>query len=145
VLFRGNATAAVTAVTALAAGLAFRVALAIPLSVALVGAEYVALLGFEGEALDERAPLVGAALLAVSELAYWSLELRAEVKDEPGTYLRRLALLATLLLAVVGLGIPLLALVETVSTEGAAVDLLGAVAAVGALALVVLAARRTAR
>jgi hypothetical protein len=145
VLVRGNATAAICATAVLAAGLAVRIALAIPVAVALVGVEYVALLGFEGEALDTRAPLVAAALLAAAELGYWSLELHGSVADEPGTYLRHLALLAALLLAVIGLGIPLLALVETVSTGGAAIDLLGAVAAVGALALVALAARRFAR
>ncbi len=144
-LVRANATAAIAATAVLAAGLAVRIALAIPVAVALVGAEYVTLLGFEGEGLDTRAPLVAAALLAVAELGYWSLELNGPVADEPGTYLRHLALLAALLLAVIGLGIPLLALVESVSTGGAAVDLLGAVAAVGALALVALAARHAAR
>jgi hypothetical protein len=145
VLVRANATAAIAATAVLAGGLAVRIALAIPIAVALVGTEYVTLLGFEGEGLDTRAPLVAAALLAVAELGYWSLELNGPVADEPGTYLRHLALLAALLLAVIGLGIPLLALVESVSTGGAAVDLLGAVAAVGALVLVALAARRTAR
>ena len=144
-LVRANATAAIAATAVLAAGLAVRIALAIPVAVALVGAEYVTLLGFEGEALDTRAPLVAAALLAVAELGYWSLELNRSVADEPGTYLRHFALLAALLLAVIALGIPLLALVESVSTGGAAVDLLGAVAAVGALALVALAARHAAR
>ena len=70
----------------------------------LLGAEYVAILGVEADALDTQAPLVAGALLAVAELAYWSLELRAPVVDEAGTYLRRIALLATLVLGVVGLG-----------------------------------------
>ena len=65
-------------------------------AIALLGAEYVAILGFEADALDTRAPLVAGALLAVAELAYWSLELRVPVVDEAGTYLRRIALLATL-------------------------------------------------
>lgn len=127
----------------LAAGLALRVALVIPVAVAVLGAEYVALLAFEGEALDTRAPLVAAALLAVAELGYWSLELRRPVADEAGTSLRRLGLLAALLLGVLALGVVMLALVEAVSLAGPAFDLLGAVAAVGALALLALAARRT--
>ncbi|HUH15923.1 MAG TPA: hypothetical protein VML35_08570 [Gaiellaceae bacterium] len=127
----------------LAAGLALRVAVAIPLAVALLGLEYVALLGFEGEALDLRAPFVAAALYAVAELGYWSLELRDAVADEAGTYLRRVALLAGLLLATVALGVGLLALVEAVTARGPALDVLGAAAAVGALALLALAARRT--
>lgn len=138
---RGNATLAALAALLLAAGLAARIAVAIPVAVALLGAEYVALLEVEGEALDARAPVVAAALLAVAELGYWSLELRGGVDDEPGTYLRRLALLAALLLGVTTFGVVLLAVVEAVQAEGPALDVLGAVAAVGALALLALAAR----
>jgi hypothetical protein len=129
----------------LAAGLALRVEVALPVAVAILGSEYVALIGFEGEALDTRAPVVAAALLAVAELGYWSLELRRPVADEAGTSLRRLGLLAALLGGVLALGVVLLALVEAVSAGGPAVDLLGAVAAVGALALLALAARGTSR
>lgn len=138
-------TGAVAAALLLAAGLALRIALAIPVAVAILGTEYAALLGFEGEALDTRAPVVAAALLAVSELGYWSLELRRPVADEAGTSLRRLALLAVLLAAVLGLGVVLLALVEAMAAGGPAVDLLGAAAAIGALALLALAARQTRR
>ena len=143
-LTRLNATAAGAAALLLAAGLARRVALAIPVAVALLGAEYVALLGVEGGELDARAPLVAGALLGVAELGYWSLELLGAVADEAGTYLRRVALLATLLLGTIGAGVVLLAVVEVVSASGAAVDLLGALAAVAALILVALAARGTA-
>jgi len=142
-LVRANAAAGLTATLLLAAGLALRVALVLPVAVALLGTEYIALLAFEGEALDTRAPIVAAALLAVAELGYWSLELRGPVADEAGTSLRRLGLLAALLFGVLALGVVLLALVEAVAAGGPAVDLLGAVAAVGALALLALAARRT--
>ena len=47
------------------------------------------------------------------------------------------------MLGTLALGAVLLALVEAVSTGGQAIDLLGAAAAVGALALLALAARRT--
>lgn len=140
-LVRGNAAAAILAAIVLAAGLATRIALAVPVAVALLGVEYVALLAVEGEALDTRAPLVASALLAVAELAYWSLELRGGVTDEPGTYARRLALLAGLLLAVTTFGVVLLAVVEAVRARGPAVDVLGATAAVAALLLLALAAR----
>lgn len=144
-LVRANLIAAAAAAGLLAAGLAFRVALAIPVSVALLGLEYAGVLGLEEDTLDTRAPFVAGALLAVAELGYWSLELHGAVADEAGTYLRRVALLATLLLGVVAIGILLLALVEAVSARGGAIDVLGAAAAVAALALVALAARRTAR
>lgn len=139
---RLNAAAASAAALLLAGGLARRFAVTIPAAVALLGAEYVALLGAEGDALDPRAPLVAGALLAVAELGYWSLELRGRVADEAGTYLRRIALLATLLLGVMGAGVVLLTVVEAVSTRGTAIDLVGALAAVGAVALLAVAARR---
>jgi len=135
--------AGLTVALLLAAGLAVRVALVVPVAVAFLGAEYVALLAFEGEGLDTRAPLVAAALLAVSELGYWSLELRAPLADEAGTSLRRVGLLAALLVGVLAVGVVLLTLVEAVSAAGTGIDLIGAVAAVGALALLALAARRT--
>ncbi len=141
-LARANVFVTVVALTLLAGGLVLRLAPAIPVAIALLGAEYVAILGFESDALDEQAPLVAGALLAVAELAYWSLELRGLVVDEPGTYVRRIALLALLVLGVVGFGTVVLAVVEAVGAGGVALDVLGAVAALGALGLVALAARR---
>lgn len=144
VLVRANAVAAVTAAALLAAGLVARIAVVVPVAVALLGAGYVAYLGFETESLHTSVPLVAAALYAVAELAYWALELRGAVADERGTYVRRLALLAATLAGVTLLGVGLLALVEAVETSGVAADLLGAAAAIGAVALLALAARRTA-
>jgi hypothetical protein len=140
-LVRGNAALATMAAVLLAAGLLVRVALAIPLAIALLVAAYLALLGFELDSLDSRAPLVAAALLAVAELGYWSLELREAVADEPGTYLRRAALLAVQLAGVTTVGVVLLAVVEGIETGGVAIQVLGVLAAVGALALLALAAR----
>ena len=115
---------------------------AIPAAIALLAAPYVAILAFETEGLDTRAPALGGALYLVAELAYWSLELRSRIADEPGTYLRRAAVLAGLALLAVALGTGLLVLVEVVAARGTAVDVLGALAAVAALALLALASRR---
>ncbi len=142
-LARANIVASVVALTVLAAGLALSISVTIPAAIALLGAEYVAILAFETDVLHTQAPLVAGALLAVAELAYWSLELRGHVVDESGTYLRRIALLATLVLGVVGLGAIMLTLVEVIEAGGIAVDILGATAALGALALLALAARRS--
>jgi hypothetical protein len=144
-LVRANVVATVVALTLLAAGLGLRLPVTVPLAIAVLGAEYVAILGFEADALDTQAPLVAGALLAIAELAYWSLELRGAVVDEAGTYLRRVALLATLVVGVVGVGAIMLTLVEVIAAGGIAVDILGAAAAFGALGLLALAARRTAR
>jgi hypothetical protein len=129
-LVRANVVASVVALTVLAAGLALRLPVTVPLAIAVLGAEYVAILGFEADALDTQAPLVAGALLAIAELAYWSLELRV-------------ALLATLVVGVVGVGAIMLTLVEVIAAGGIAVDILGAAAAFGALGLLALAARRT--
>ena len=142
---RANVVATVVALTVLAAGLILRIPVSVPAAIALLGAEYIAILGFEADTLDTQAPVVAGALLAVAELAYWSLELRGPVVDEAGTYLRRIALLATLIVGVVGVGAIMLTLVEVVEAGGIAVDVLGAVAAFGALGLLAFAARRSAR
>ena len=142
-LARTNVFVTIVALALLAGGLVLSIPATIPAAVALLGAEYVAILGFETDALHTQAPLVAGALLAVAELAYWSLELRVPVADEAGTYLRRIALLATLLLGVVGLGAVVLTLVEVVAAGGIAVDIAGAAAALGAVALLALAAHRT--
>jgi hypothetical protein len=129
------------AVLLLVAGLLPRLTFAIPLAIAFLGFEYALLLLFDDSALDTRAPFVAAALFAVAELAYFALELRHAVADEPGTYLRRVALIATLSLAVVAVGLVILALAEASGRGGGAlVQLVGAVAAVGALALLARAA-----
>ena len=141
-LTRANIVASVVALTVLAAGLALTISVTIPAAIAVLGAEYVAILAFETDVLHTQAPLVAGALLAVAELAYWSLELRTPVVDEAGTYLRRIALLATLVVGIVVVGAVMLTLVEVVAAGGIAVDILGATAALGALALLALAARR---
>ena len=142
-LARALVLVTVVALAVLAAGLVLSVPVTVPAAIALLGAEYVAILGFETDAIDTRAPLVAGALLAVAELAYWSLELQGPVVVEAGTSLRRIALLATLVVGVVGAGAVLLTLVEVVGAGGVAIDILGAAAALGALALLALVARRT--
>lgn len=142
-LERANVLVTGAALAVLAAGLVLRLPVTVPAAITLLGAEYAAILALEADALDTRAPLVAGALLAVAELAYWSLELRGPVVDEAGTYPRRIALLAMLVLGVVGVGAVVLTVVEAVAAGGVAVDILGAAAALGALALLTLAARRT--
>lgn len=142
---RGNVALGAAAAVLLAAGLVLRIPVAVPVAIVLLGAAYLALLGFERDTLDSHAPLLAAALLGVAELGYWSLELRGAVTDEPGAYLRRVALLAAQLAGVTTAGVVLLAIVEGVETGGVAIDVLGAVAAMGTLALLVLAAKRVTR
>jgi hypothetical protein len=141
-LARATLVAAFVAAAALAGGLALRRPIVIPGAILVLAAPYVAALGFELDGIDTRAPLLAALLFVVAELAYWSLELRGTLADEPGTYLRRVALLATLALVTIAAGTLVLVVAERVAARGIAIDLLGAVAAVGAVALLALAAVR---
>jgi hypothetical protein len=141
-LVRATLVAGFIAAGALAGGLLFRIPLTIPAAICLLAAPYVAALGFEVDGIDTRAPLLAALLFVIAELAYWSLELRGTLANEPGTYLRRVALLAGMAVATIGIGTVVLAVVQGVEARGAAIDLVGAVAAVGAIAVLALAAVR---
>jgi len=112
------------------------------LAVLALAAGYATSLGIEGEALDARAPVLAASLFLLAELAYWSLELREGVAEEPGAYGRRIGLLSALALGALALGAGLLAVVDAGERSGLAFEALGAVAAVAALALVALTTRR---
>jgi hypothetical protein len=136
-----NATllATMLASALLAAGLFLRLPIVIPAAIVLLAAPYVASLGFELEGLDTRAPLLAALLYVVAELAYWSLELRGTLADEPGTYLRRVAVLAGLAVVTIAGGTAVLALAEQVAADGPGFEIAGAAAAVGAIALLAVA------
>lgn len=136
--------ATVVAPALVAAALALRRPVAIPAAICVLAAPYVAALGFEIDGIDVRAPLIAALLFTVAELAYWSLELRGTLADEPGTSLRRVALLAGLAVGTIAAGTGVLAVVEGISARGAAIDLAGAAAAVGAIALLALATAKRA-
>ena len=140
-----NATLVATALSSalLAAGLFLRRPIVIPAAIVLLAAPYVASLGFELEGIDTRAPLLAALLYVVAELAYWSLELRGTLADEPGTYLRRVALLAGLAVVTIAGGTAVLALAEKIPAEGPAFEIAGAAGAVGAIALLAVAVRKS--
>jgi hypothetical protein len=141
-LVRATLLATAVATVLLAGGLALRRPVVIPAAVIVLAAPYVAALGFEIDGIDTRAPLLAGLLFLTAELAYWSLELRGTLADEPGTYMRRVALLATLTVVTIGGGTIVLAIVGGVEARGIAIDLVGAVAAVGAIALLALAGIR---
>ena len=133
------------AVLTLAAALAARLAVLVPAAVFLLGAGYASHLAFDDVPLDQGSAAFAAGLIAVAELAYWSLELRSTVPDEAGGYLRRIAFVATLALATLGLGAVLLAAVELGREGGIGLELLGALAAVAALGIVAVLSARDSR
>jgi hypothetical protein len=138
-----NAAAGIVACLLLAVGLTLRLPLLVPVAVLALGAGYGTSIGIEGGALDGRAPALAAALFLLAELAYWSLELREAVADEPGAYLRRIGLLSALALGALAVGAGLLAIVDAGERSGIALEAVGAFAAVAALAIVAIATRRS--
>ena len=112
----------------------------VPLAVTLAGGTYAAQLALDDAALDAAAPAIAVGLLLAAELAYWSLDERERIRGEAGESLRRAAFVAVLGLGAFLGGATLLALTDVVRAGGIALDLIGAAAAVAALATILVAA-----
>ena len=110
-------------------------------ALALLGAAYALVLVIDEPVLDGRSAIVGAALLAIGELAYLSVEVRPAVTEEAGAATRRVAFVAMLTLFALGLGGAMLAVVDLLRTGGIAIEVVGVAAAAGVVGLLVLAAR----
>jgi hypothetical protein len=115
--------------------------LLIPVAVAFVGAGYAAELVVDDAALDLAAPVVAVGLFLAAELAYWSLDERIRTAGDPGQSLRRTALVALIATAIFVVSTALLVLADEIRARGLALDLIGAVAAVGVLVAVLATAR----
>lgn len=109
-------------------------------ALALLGAGYAVILVVDDPQLDARAAIVGAALLAIGELAYLSTEARSAVAEEAGAVGRRVGTVAVIALLALVLGGILIAVVDVLHTGGLAVEVVGAAAAVGAVGLLARAA-----
>ena len=111
----------------------------IPWPLVVVAGAYAWTLG-DGR-IDQWAPLYAGGLLAVAELAYWSVEARGRALDAARLSERRVLLIAAVaLLAVAASGLVLAATSFRIGS-GVATDLLGVAAAVAALAVVAALAR----
>lgn len=110
-------------------------------ALALLGGAYAAILVIDDPVLDGRSAIVAAALLAVGELGYLSVEVRPAVTEEAGAATRRVAFVAVLTLFALALGGAMLAVVDLLRTGGIAIEAAGVVAAAAAVGLLVLAAR----
>jgi hypothetical protein len=128
------------AVFLLAVGLVLGRTAAVPWAIAGLGVAYAAAL--EGDDLDSRVPLYAAGLLVTAELAYWALHLRHGARDEPGMALRRVVGLLVAAAAALIAGTLLVAVARVPLRGGLVVEGIGLAAAVGALAILLLAARR---
>jgi hypothetical protein len=99
-----------------------------------VGAAYAVFLAVRNGAVDARAPAVAAALFAVAELGFWSLE-RSPSRSERVVLLRRVTGLAggAILTALVG---TLVLVLATGASGGVGLEAAGVAAAVLAVAAI---------
>ncbi|HST26436.1 MAG TPA: hypothetical protein VLJ76_10620 [Gaiellaceae bacterium] len=132
-LLQGAVGAAGVAV--LAVGLAWRYSPFLVWGLALLGADYALWLELGTHALDQRAPIVGGALLLTAELAFDSLE--PEVgRPERTAVLGRAIALAIVVLVAVAAGAIVLAAASIPLSGGIALTAVGAAAVVAVLAVI---------
>jgi hypothetical protein len=123
------------AVVALAVGLAVRGSSSLVWGLALIGAEYATWLELGTHALDQRAPIVGGALLLTAELAFDSLE--PEVgRPERNAVLGRAIALALVVLVAVGAGAVVVAAASVPLSGGIGLTAVGAAAVVAVLGVI---------
>jgi hypothetical protein len=115
----------------------------LPWGLAGVGAGYAVFLSLRGEKVDARAPLLAAAFFVAAELLFWSIERRGW-RSETRVVAGRLAVVLSAGLATSIVG-GLLLLVASGHGAGTAYDAVGVAAAVLALAVVAVLARRARR
>ena len=129
-----------TATAVLAAGLWRRRPVVVPWSLLALGA--AAALSFAEEGDPAESPLFAAGLLAVGELAYWSLDTRLSRPATPGIAARRIALLSGLVAGSIALGAILVSVARLEPGGGLALETAGVAAAVGLAAAVLALSRR---
>jgi hypothetical protein len=113
----------------------------LPWAIALAGAQYAAFLAIRGGPIDGWAPVYGAGLLLVSELAYWAVERPVPGPPGEGLTFRRGTLVACSCVAAGGVGGLILAMAELSVRGGLWLEALGVAAAVGSIALLARLAR----
>jgi uncharacterized membrane protein len=131
----------VLALGSLSLAVVLRLPWAVTLAVLALGTEYGASLFARDEELDLRAPVYAAGLVVLAELAFLLVETRAT----PAFLTRRLAAVAALALAALGLGVLVVLVAALPRVGGVALGVIGAAAALAMLALVLGLTRRSGR
>lgn len=133
----------VLALVVLAGSLAVGSTDGIAWTLALLAGAYAAALAARGaDSVDPAAPLVGAGVLVLAELAFWSLERRGPGYEEARVLARRIAVLGALALLSLALGAFLVVVTAAPLGGGLAWDAVGVAAAAATLAIVARLARR---
>ena len=108
----------------------------------MLGAQQALRLELGSDAIDAATPLSAGALLLVAELAWWSIETRVPAWSQPWVGVLRAA---TVLLACAGAAVVSALVVVAAGAPvggGTGLELMGIVAAVGALGVIAYVARR---
>jgi hypothetical protein len=130
-----GATLAGVAAAGVAAAVVVRFQGLIPWAIAVAGVGYVA--GREHQALvDGWAPVVGAALLLAAELAGWSIEHDARIRQERALLLTRIGTLAALVAASALVAFVLVGAAAVSASAGLLLTGVGVAAAVSSVAVV---------
>jgi len=113
----------------------------VPIAVAAAGGIYALELALDDAPIDLAAPAIAVGLFLTAELAYWSLDESERIPGDPGDGLRRAAVVGLLGVAAFVVSSALLVLADGIRARGLALDIVGAAAAVAALAAIALLAR----
>ena len=113
----------------------------VPIAVAAAGGIYAVELALDDAPIDLAAPAIAVGLFLTAELAYWSLDESERIPGDPGDGLRRAAVVGLLGVAAFVVSSALLVLANGIRARGLALDIVGAAAAVAALAAIALLAR----
>ena len=127
----------------LCVGLAARWSAALALGIAVLGAEQALRLTLGPDTVDPWTPVYAAGFLLAAELAWWSIEPRVPAWADPEAALWRIG--AIVLACGVGglLSAVVVVAAGTPLTGGVGLELVGVIAATGALALVAYVSRRS--
>ena len=113
----------------------------VPIAVAAAGGIYAVELALDDAPIDLAAPAIAVGLFLTAELAYWSLDESERIPGDQGDGLRRAAVVGLLGVAAFVVSSALLVLANGIRARGLALDIVGAAAAVAALAAIALLAR----
>jgi hypothetical protein len=109
---------------------------ALPWAIAAIGAEYAAWFALRGgEGVDTRAPVYGAGLLVVAELAYWARDRRSPAIPQGGLEFRRLFGVLGAAVAALAVGAFALGISSASLGSGVGLEALGVAAAIALLVL----------
>jgi len=129
----------------LCVGLAFRWSSALAVGIAVLGAEQATRLALTSNGVDPWTPVYAIGFVLAAELAWWSIEPRVGAWADPFAVLWRLGAIAVVCAAGGLLAALVVAASGTPLEGGVGLELVGVVAAAGAVGLVAVVSRRALR